>query len=122
MEEDRREYDRMEMTFPVAFTSDAESGEGSLVNVSMGGCSFRTKARLPVGTILKLTLQVSSDIPAVIVDAAVVRSVRTGGVGVEFLQWQQSERERLQLFVRGMLISRSPESNPAAQALQNRPR
>src|SRR5690348_10819777 len=112
----------MEMTFPVAFTSDAESGEGSLVNVSMGGCSFRTKARLPVGTILKLTLQVSSDIPAVIVDAAVVRSVRTGGVGVEFLQWQHSERERLQLFVRGMLISRSDESTPAAQALQNRSR
>ena len=37
VEEDRREYDRMEMTFPVAFTSEAGSGEGALVNVSMGG-------------------------------------------------------------------------------------
>lgn len=119
VEEDRREYDRMEMTFPVAFTSEAGSGEGSLMNVSMGGCSFRTNAHLPMGTILKLTLQVSSDIPAVVVDAAVVRSVRTGGVGVEFLQWQQSERERLQLFVRGMLIGRGAESSPTAPALQN---
>lgn len=119
VEEDRREYDRMEMTFPVAFTSETGSGEGALVNVSMGGCSFRTRAQLPVGTILKLTLQVSGDIPPVIVDAAVVRSVRTGGVGVEFLEWQQSERERLQLFVRGMLISRSAESTAAAQAVQN---
>lgn len=119
VEEDRREYDRMEMSFPVSFTSEAGSGEGSLVNVSMGGCSFKTKAQLPVGTIMKLTLQVSSDIPAVVVDAAVVRSVRTGGVGVEFLQWQQSERERLQLFVRGMLIGRGPESRRAAPALQN---
>jgi hypothetical protein len=121
VEEDRREYDRMEITFPVAFASEAGSGEGSLMNVSMGGCSFRTKASLPVGTILKLTLQVSSDIPAVVVDAGVVRSVRTGGVGVEFLQWQQSERERLQLFVRGMLIGRGGEST-AAKSTETAPR
>ena len=88
------------MSFPVTFASDEGSGDGTLVNVSMGGCSLRTRVELPIGTIIKLTLQVSSDIQPVVVDAAVVRSVRVGGLGVEFLQWQQSERERLQLFVR----------------------
>ena len=40
VEEDRREYDRMEMSFPVTFASDEGSGDGTLVNVSMGGCSL----------------------------------------------------------------------------------
>ena len=42
VEEDRREYDRMEMNFPVSFYGQDVAGEGNVVNVSMGGCSFRT--------------------------------------------------------------------------------
>ena len=122
VEEDRREYDRMEMGFPVTFASEEGSGDGTLVNVSMGGCSLRTRAELPIGTIIKLTLQVSTDIQPVVVDAAVVRSVRAGGLGVEFLQWQQSERERLQLFVRGLLIGHGAESTSSAPTQQNLPR
>jgi hypothetical protein len=109
----------MEMSFPVTFASDEGSGDGTLVNVSMGGCSLRTRVELPIGTIIKLTLQVSSEIQPVVVDAAVVRSVRAGGLGVEFLQWQQSERERLQLFVRGLLIGHGAELTSSAPTLQN---
>ena len=122
VEEDRREYDRMEMSFPVTFASEDASGDGTLMNVSMGGCSLKTQAQLSMGAIIKLTLQVSSDIPPVVVDAAVVRSVRAGGVGVEFLQWQQSERERLQLFVRGLLIGHNADLTSASRTLQNLPR
>jgi len=46
----------------------------------------------------------------VMVEAAVVRYVGTGSVGVEFLRWQESERERAQLFVRGMLIGTGTRS------------
>ena len=109
VDEDRREYDRMEMRFPVTFRGQDITGEGELLNVSMGGCSFHTGANLTIGMILKLELQISNDVAPVIVDAAVVRNVRSGGVGVEFLQWQQSERERLQLFIRGLLIGRGVE-------------
>lgn len=116
VEEDRREYDRMEMSFPVTFSAEDTSGEGTLVNVSMGGCSFKTKAKLSIGTIVKLKLQISSDVQPVVVDAAMVRSEGTGSVGVEFLQWQQSERERLQLFVRGLLIGRGTELKIHASA------
>jgi hypothetical protein len=62
--------------------------------------------------ILKMGLQISKDIAPVTVDAAVVRNVRSGAVGVEFLQWQKSERERLQLFIRGLLIGRGVDLNP----------
>jgi hypothetical protein len=114
VDEDRREYDRMEMRFPVTFSGQDITGEGELLNVSMGGCSFHTGANLTTGMILKLGLQISNDVAPVIVDAAVVRNVRSGGVGIEFLQWQQSERERLQLFIRGLLIGRGVELDQLA--------
>jgi hypothetical protein len=41
-----------------------------------------------------------------VVDAAAVRYARERSVGVEFLQWQERERDRLQLYVRGLLIGR----------------
>jgi hypothetical protein len=63
---------------------------------------------------LKLELQISNDVAPVIVDAAIVRNVRSGSVGVEFLQWQQSERERLQLFIRGLLIGRGVQLDQLA--------
>jgi hypothetical protein len=112
VEEDRREYDRMEMNFPVSFYGQDVSGEGNVINVSMGGCSFRTRTKIESGTMLNLSLQISKDVPPVIVDAAMVRNMRAGTVGVEFMLWQQSERERLQLFVRGLLIGRGVDLDP----------
>jgi hypothetical protein len=108
----------MEMRFPVTVSGHDISGEGVLLNISMGGCSFHTSADLSSGMILRLGLQISNDVEPVIVDAAVVRNVRSGAVGVEFLQWQQSERERLQLFIRGLLIGRGVEVNPDARPVE----
>jgi PilZ domain len=118
VDEDRREYDRMEMRFPVTVSGQDISDQGELLNISMGGCSFHTGANLSNGMILKLGLQISNDVAPVIVDAAVVRNVRSGAVGVEFLQWQQSERERLQLFIRGLLIGRGVEMDVDARPSQ----
>ena len=112
VEEDRREYDRMEMNFPVSFYGQDVSGEGNLLNVSMAGCSFSTSTKIESGAILNLSLQISKDVPPVIVDAAMVRNARASSVGVEFLLWQQSERERLQLFIRGLLIGRGIDLEP----------
>jgi hypothetical protein len=78
----------------------------------MGGCTLQTQTKVETGAILNLSLQISKDVPPVIVDAGVVRNVRDGVIGVEFLLWQQSERERLQLFVRGLLIGRGVNLDP----------
>jgi hypothetical protein len=101
----------MEIQFPVSFRGQSVAGEGMLFNVSMGGCSFKTNAELGLGMILQIDLQISADLPPVTVDAAVVRNRSSANAGVEFLRWQESERDRLQLFVRGLLISRGPQIN-----------
>ena len=108
--EDRREYTRMEKELPITFSGEGISGHGTLLNISMGGCSFATAAGLAIGSIVRMELEISSEIPPVIVEAAVVRNTRKGGAGVEFIQWQKSERERLQLFIRGMLIGHGTEA------------
>jgi hypothetical protein len=51
-------------------------------------------------------LQVSNETPPVNVEAAIVRSIRSGRAGVEFLQFENGERERLQHFIRGLILDR----------------
>jgi len=106
VEEDHREYDRMAMNFPVTFRGDQFEGEGSVLNISMGGCSFSTAGQLKVGAIMRLELKMSNEAGPVVVEAAVLRHWHNQIAGVEFIQWRQGERERLQLFVRGLLIGR----------------
>ena len=105
-DEDHREYDRMQMHFPVAFHGDQFDGEGNVLNISMGGCSFATASEIPMGAVMRLELKMSNDAAPVIVEAAVLRHLHNQVAGVEFIQWRQGERERLQLFVRGLLIGR----------------
>jgi predicted RNA-binding Zn-ribbon protein involved in translation (DUF1610 family) len=105
--EDRREYDRMPASFPLTFQAINLSGKGLATNISMGGCCFDTSTPLAGGIVLRLELQLSDNVSPVVVDAAAVRHSQGQSVGVEFLQWQESERARLQLFVRGLLISRA---------------
>lgn len=108
VEEDRRVYDRLEINCPLTFSGDDGSGEGTLIEVSIGGCSFSTDAHITGGTIFKMSLKVSSDAAPILVDAAVVRHARPQAIGMEFLQWPPGERERLQQFIRGLLIDRRP--------------
>jgi hypothetical protein len=57
--------------------------------------------------VLRLELRIAQDVPPLVVEAAAVRYMRERSVGVEFLQWEEKERERLQLYVRGLLIGRA---------------
>ena len=105
-EEDGREYDRLSRSLPMGFRGDQIQGEGLVLNISMGGCSFYTASELSKGAIIRLEVRISSDAAPVVVDAAAVRHIYNQIAGVEFIQWQQNERERLQLFICGLLIGR----------------
>jgi hypothetical protein len=109
--EDPRDYTRMERELPITFSGDGLAGDGTLLDISMSGCSFTIGADLPVGTVVRLGLQIAGDIPPVTIDAAVVRHGDRRAAGVEFIRWQESERERLQLFIRGMLIGQGTEAD-----------
>lgn len=110
--EDRREYQRMEMKFPVTITGpDGVQVPGMLLNLSMGGCSVATDADLAAGMIVKIELAITGMTRPVMVEAALVRAINVGIAGMEFLRWQEKERERLQLFIRGLLIQSDSDWN-----------
>ena len=96
---DHRDYDRLAMNFPVLFRGDRFDGTGSVTDISMGGCRFTTAS-------MRLELKVSDQAAPVIVELAVLRDWHDQVAGVEFLRCDEKERERLQLFVHGLLIGR----------------
>jgi PilZ domain len=106
IEEDRREYERLPANFPVMFSAGAVSGQGMVVDISMAGCAFDTETQLTEGSILKMVLPLSEEAHPVNVEAAIVRSARPGRVGVEFLRIENGERERLQRFIRALILGR----------------
>ena len=100
---DQREYDRLAMNFPLSFSGDAGSGTGTVSDISINGCAFISEARPPENSVLRLALRVSAELEPVAIEAAVARHVRPDGrVGVEFLRVEPRERERLELFIRGL--------------------
>lgn len=100
--EDRREYERLAMNFAISFVGENIDGAGVVSDISMNGCAFLTNVQLTEKSIVRLALRISKELQPVDIEAAVVRHVREGHVGVEFLRVQQVERERLQLFIRGL--------------------
>jgi hypothetical protein len=113
VEEDRREYSRMPMNFPASFSSDTFEGTGTVVEISMNGCSLRVNTILTEGSIMRMALKFSEELPPVNLEAAIVRAVRTNRVGVEFLRFQHQDRERLQIFIRRFLNGNpEPSENP----------
>ena len=111
IEEDRREYERLPADFPVAFNAGAMNGQGSVLDISMGGCMFQTEARLAEGSILRMGLELPNELSPVNVEAAIVRSARPGRAGVEFLRIEHGQRERLRRFIRGLMSAVGREPN-----------
>lgn len=102
VEADRREYERLAMNFPISFVGENIDGAGAVSDISINGCAFATNVQLTEESIVRLVLQISSELQPISIEAAVVRHVQQGRTGVEFLRVQQAERERLQMFIRGL--------------------
>jgi len=113
---DRRQYERINVNFPMAFATDTGQGNGTTLDISMGGCAFKTEPAPPLGSIVQLQLHAPGLERPLVVDAAVVRSVRSVYVGTEFLRLRSEEQYRLTQFVAGMLIARRIKDDAASQA------
>jgi c-di-GMP-binding flagellar brake protein YcgR len=96
----------MAASFPVTFDAGTIQGRGLAVDVSMAGCTFHTEAELVEGNLLRMKLELPEETSPVSVEAVIIRSFGSGRVGVEFLRVENGERERLQRFIRGLLIGR----------------
>jgi hypothetical protein len=112
---DRREFERLPVHFPVSIsTENEERHEGVLQNLSMWGCGLTADVSAGKGSILRLEFHVPNVSRPIVVQAAAVRSVGPNELGVEFLKFQEGERARLRMLVKGLLASRNAEAEDQA--------
>jgi hypothetical protein len=103
---DQRQYERIPVRIPASFSWDQGTGLGIITELSMAGCTLDTDTKPVVGALFRISVQPSEPDPAVMIEAAVVRSVRGPGLGLEFLRIQPSEQERLRQFMFRRLVER----------------
>ncbi|MGH7825213.1 MAG: PilZ domain-containing protein [Candidatus Binatia bacterium] len=106
VDKDRRGYDRLSVRFPAWASGDHIDAKATVTDISIGGCTLNSDARLVPGNILSLGLQISNEDLPVIVEAAVVRNVRMNNAGIEFLKLQENDRDQLRIFIRSFLLGR----------------
>ena len=76
-----------------------------MTGISLSGCYMQTVVQLSQGTLVSLELQTEQHIPAIAVEAAIVRIVRPTGVGLEFLRMSEPEQERFSQFIRQLFLA-----------------
>jgi c-di-GMP-binding flagellar brake protein YcgR len=76
------------------------------MDLSMGGGTLETDAKLTSGALLQVSFQPSEWDPHITVAAAVVRSVRASSAGLEFLRIQSADQESLRQFMFRILSER----------------
>ncbi len=90
-----RQYVRMAVKYPVTFVVSRIMQQGTITEIALGGGSLEVNVVLALGAKLKLDILVSEKEPPIVIQLAVVRSVRPTGFGIQFMEIHDAEKERL---------------------------
>ncbi len=102
-QEDLRQYERIGVQFPVLFSNAQTNGKGVVTDVSVADCAIETSLPFKQGECLKLELYAKSGRPPIVVEKAVIRSVRKGAIGVQFSDVSDTDKARLNRLIRNMV-------------------
>jgi hypothetical protein len=88
---ERREHRRIPVRLALSFSGDRVQGEGTLVDISMGGCLIHSTMLLGIDDIVYLRLMVAEQGPPLEL-AAIVRSVGVRGIRFKFLRAAREDK------------------------------
>ncbi len=96
---ERRQFPRVEVKFKVtlAFKGGQTEGLGTLINLSLGGCSIKSTTRVEKGAFLDLSLHMPGTDQTVRIEVAGVRWTQLGAFGVEFYTMKMGKEEQTKL-------------------------
>lgn len=112
---DRREYLRIPVRLFLSFSGGKVRGEGTVMDLSVGGCIIKSETQVHVDDIFYLEIATGNQDPPLEV-AAMVRSISSRGIAFKFLRAAQ-ENKRLLTFVQartGEHLDRVPAKLRAA--------
>jgi hypothetical protein len=81
------------------FGADDYEGEGTMIDISTGGCQISSDEVLPVGKIFKLSLFLKDHQWPLRIDEAIVRWTKEGTYALEFTSIRLAQRERIRALV-----------------------
>jgi len=96
---DSREHHRKPAQLPGTFAGEDTQGKGKVTNLSEGGCSFTSDVLPKVGTFMEAAIQLGDPANSLLINVAVVRWVDKNDFGLEFINLQQDEKNRLHQYL-----------------------
>jgi hypothetical protein len=106
---DRREHLRIPVRLYLSFSGGKVRGEGTVLDLSMGGCIIKSETQVHTDDIFYLQLSLGEgEVPLEL--AGMVRSVSVRGIAFKFLRAAQ-ENKRLLAFVQAQVSDHSNKSS-----------
>jgi len=105
MEHERRRTRRVPLQSKVRLKFGADEFEGETVDVSMGGLLIRAPRTVPLGSSVRVSMQLAPRAKPVIGVGSVVRLLNGNQMGIQLDQLPVSESERLQEFLLPMILN-----------------
>jgi PilZ domain len=106
---DRREHLRIPVRLFLSFSGGKIRGEGTVLDLSMGGCIIKSETKVHTNDIFYLQLSLDDGEPPLEV-AAMVRSASARGIAFKFLRAAQ-ENKRLHAFVQAQTLDQPNRSS-----------
>jgi hypothetical protein len=100
--EEIRKYPRFPVDFGGTFSGEQFAGQGTITNLSVGGCSIESKVTLTAKSSFALHIQLPGSRSPLQIDRAVVRWARGNAFGVEFEKMSQADIDRLHLLIHNL--------------------
>ncbi len=116
---DRREFERVAIRAPLVAVAGGDRIEGELTDLSLQGCTARTRLRLREGATVRLELQLEPAERPVVVAAALVRSVRAETAGLYFVGVGPDELLRLRRILGVLYRAQHEEGVPPAPTIHD---
>ena len=92
----QRAKPRVGIKLPVQFLGDATVGKGALVNLSGPGCAVASPTSLKPGSYVSLQIKIPKQRKPLIVAVALVRWVKDGQFGLEFIRYGNGGKAQLE--------------------------
>ena len=102
-----RKYARFQVELECSLSGDHTTGDGQVVDLSMGGCKVRSDATVPTGAYLKLRVYLPQQDSPLKIDLAVARWSIGRECGLEFIRLQTEQQERLHQLVQSFEVASS---------------
>ena len=104
---DQRKYSRFSITLPVAYSAGTVAHTGTLVDISHEGGRIRSADAAPEEPYFRVEIRLDDPHAILTVDLAVMRWLKNGEFGVEFIRMKPDHQARLRSLIRSCEEARS---------------